>query len=523
MIESSSPDWLSLLLRDNSTATELEAYDKYERSFLPEDNSTGLGEFVSKQVQSLKQPLSKFDEGSLFLFPRSVYDTEDMEKTQSILRYGFSSEESGSNGGKKPKLMTTNVVGILNFEDSARDLGMSISITSRFFDGSGAESLADDWFLAYMMDKVLNFNILRLDFAADHDGAWRKLLMLMFPVYLKRAMEKGMYRQYVRREHNGSRPRGTIDVARHIALNLPFRGTIAYSTREYDMDNPVTQLIRHTIEFIRSDAKFGRQVFRSDDMDTRQCVQNIELATNGHYSPNDRAKIVYTNQTHPVRHPLYSEYRDLQHLCLMILTRKGISANNSSKNRVHGILFDCAWLWEEYLSLLLQRCYASDEYAVKHPRNKDRNKNTNGAQYFFEGNIGLIYPDFLLFPQTKGKSTKSAEDSPDKENRVVVADAKYKPEGNVSGEDYKQVLSYMYRFNSHLGLYLHPTNGSKPEDRTLSIIGREGCSVAKLGLPVVKDDGDATYRDYCSTMAERGEKFLEQIREKIGSRNSKAN
>ena len=59
-----------------------------------------------------------------------------------------------------------------------------------------------------------------------------------------------MYKQYITRKNNDANVRGVIDVNRHIRYNKPFNGKIAYSTREYSYDNDVTQLIRHTIEFI---------------------------------------------------------------------------------------------------------------------------------------------------------------------------------------------------------------------------------------------------------------------------------
>ena len=52
------------------------------------------------------------------------------------------------------------------------------------------------------------------------------------------------------------------------------------------------------------------------------------------------------------------------------------------------------------------------------------NKRRKGAQRLFDGNIGLIYPDFI---------SKNAT------NRII-ADAKYKPLGNIGNKDYLQVL-----------------------------------------------------------------------------------
>ncbi|WP_032506463.1 5-methylcytosine restriction system specificity protein McrC, partial [Streptococcus mutans] len=58
----------------------------------------------------------------------------------------------------------------------------------------------------------------------------------------------------------------------------------------------------------------------------------------------------------------YHEYGKLQQLCLMILhqTKHGL---NQSQQKIHGLLFDVAWLWEEYLATLLGEDF-------EHPQNK---------------------------------------------------------------------------------------------------------------------------------------------------------
>lgn len=49
-----------------------------------------------------------------------------------------------------------------------------------------------------------------------------------------------------------------------------------------------------------------------------------------------------------------------------------------------GILFDGAWLWEEYLNTILQK------EGFKHPENKKH----KGGIYLFEDHSGIRYPDF---------------------------------------------------------------------------------------------------------------------------------
>ena len=44
-------------------------------------------------------------------------------------------------------------------------------------------------------------------------------------------MRQGVYREYQNYRHNDANLKGTIDVGRHIARNIPFVGNIAYTTR----------------------------------------------------------------------------------------------------------------------------------------------------------------------------------------------------------------------------------------------------------------------------------------------------
>ena len=101
----------------------------------------------------------------------------------------------------------------------------------------------------------------------------------------------------------------------------------------------------------------------------------------------------------------------------------------SGVRQIYGILFDGAWLWEEYVASLIGE-------AFYHPMNKGG----KGAQRLFDRNIGLIYPDFI---------------SRNQENRII-ADAKYKPIDNIGNKDYLQMLAYMFRFDAKEGFYLYP-------------------------------------------------------------------
>lgn len=84
-----------------------------------------------------------------------------------------------------------------------------------------------------------------------------------------------------------------------------------------------------------------------------------------------------------VYYAYYREYLSFQRLCILILQRQKHQIGTGSK-QIYGILVDGAWLWEEYLYLLIGKEF-------HHPMNKGG----KGAQRLFEGNNGLIYPDFI--------------------------------------------------------------------------------------------------------------------------------
>lgn len=147
--------------------------------------------------------------------------------------------------------------------------------------------------------------------------------------------------------------------------------------------------------------------------------------------------------------------------------------------RIYGILFDGAWLWEEYVNSLIDDMFY-------HPMNKAG----QGAQRLFAGNVGLIYPDFI---------------SRNSENRII-ADAKYKPIDNIGNRDYLQVLAYMFRFDAQESYYLYPEAGLS-EDRKLwlnkgstyekDVAPRRNICVVKHGLkiPYEADDYDSFVKE----------------------------
>lgn len=343
--------------------------------------------------------LEQLEREGVFVFPEFLIDAKDITRDQVIIQ------------GFNDLYRLGNVMGFLGYGDER------IVIESRF------SNEGEDYFFQYLLDRVLDFpNIVNLKSDADQNNSLFNFLLFLFPYYLKTAMRKGLFKKYIWHRYNDGNVKGTIDIARHIEKNIPFIGNVAYSQREFSYDNYLMELVRHTIEFIKRKPYGNNLLIRVKDE-----VRLVVEATQS-YESYDRQKVIDANKKNAVRHAYFREYLVLQRLCLLILQHQKHQIGAGSR-QIYGILFDGAWLWEEYISSLI-------EEAFYHPMNKGG----KDAQRLFEGNLGLIYPDFI---------------SRDNETRII-ADAKYKPIDNIGNRDYLQVLAYMFRFDAKEGYYLYP-------------------------------------------------------------------
>ncbi len=368
-------------------------------------------------------------------------------------------------------LTTYNLMGFIGRNTT------QLSISSRF-----AKDENNDYFLHYMLQKVFAINLLKFDQTPNKENIWDFLLYL-FPYYLKKAYSQGIYKAYKKEEYNDSNVKGTIDVKRHILRNIPFAGKIAYTTREHSYDNNITQLIRHTIEHIKTH-RFGSGVLTGDGS-LNEIVSKFIFVTNKTYNSNGRQKIITANLKH-VRHPYFTEYSALQKICLKILRHEKITFGKE-KDKVYGLLFDGAWLWEEYLSTILSENFI-------HPENK-----TGKHRHLLFEKSQPIYPDFIS-----------------KEEPKSVGDAKYIPldrqqsyseNSEKATSIYYKTIAYMYRFNSKNGFLIFPRKDLSFFE-TYRIKETDG-TLKKIGLAVPQTV--ASFKEYTDLMRLNEQKLRENL------------
>lgn len=376
---------------------------------------------------------------NILIFPNSFDESKDINKKSTIFNL------------LDNKIHTNNIMGFISYNNT------QIKISSRFTNDN------EDYFLHYMLMKVLSLNVVNLEHSKDYDDSF-DFLIYMFISFFKRALRQGLFKQYKLIKHNDSNVKGTIDINRYIKNNIPFNGKISYNTREYSYDNNITQLIRHTIEYINT----KNRNLLSYDNEIKDYTHQIFYSTPS-YERNKKESIINKNLKQ-LSHPYYYEYEPLRKICIQILRHEKLKYGNND-NTVYGLLFDGAWLFEEYLNTFLEK-----ENFI-HAENRNLK---NGIKLLDNG--WRVYPDFY----------KVSNDN------NIVLDAKYKRLNYLDSEkidrnDKHQIVSYAYTLNAKKAGFIYPVeiDNYKKNDCENSYIGNlnneynnANCEIHKYALKI---------------------------------------
>ena len=407
------------------------------------------------------------------------------EKNQNLLVFPYEIEKSYGRIGELPlfemcgctenfpeaEIKTGNLMGFIGTGSGSG--AVQLEIASRF------SKSKNDFFLHYMLGKVFGENLFSLNYNAS-SGSVFDLLIFTFPLVLKNAFRQGIFKTYRTFERNDANVKGSLNFSRHRRQNIPFAGKVAYKERTQVFDNPLTELVRHTIEFIKT-KPFGKSVLNCDS-ETKSAVSQIVEATQS-YSRLAMQKIISEN-LRGINHPFFTKWKPLQKLCLAILSHSKINYHSGEKS-VCGLLFDGAWLWEEYLNTILR------PLGFVHPENK---KHKGGLKMFANGDDELtfdkdfrqIYPDFYK----KGE---------------YVLDAKYKRLLNgVGREDLYQVVAYMHTMKIARGGFIFPDDGTDFHKKTYCLTNNTG-TLDVIGVKIPRNAENL--QEFCSLMKNEEERI----------------
>ncbi|WP_020003754.1 McrC family protein [Brachyspira innocens] len=421
---------------------------------ISEEDISSIKEISGKTLYSVKD--------NIIIFPNSIKESKDLEEKNKIFDIINDS------------IYTNNIMGFISYKN------IQIKISSRFADDD------NDYFLHYMLMKVLNLNIINLEHSKDYDDSF-DFLIYMFISFFKKALRQGLFKQYKLIKHNDCYVKGTIDINRYIKNNIPFNGKISYNTREYSYDNNIIQLIRHTIEYINTKNRY----ILNYDNEIKNYVQQIFYSTPS-YEKNKRESIINKNLK-KLSHPYYYEYEPLRKICIQILRHEKLKYG-SDDNTVYGLLFDGAWLFEEYLNTFLKK-----ENFI-HAENRS---STNGINLL--NNAWIVYPDFYKLS----------------ENNNIVLDAKYKrldSNENIDRNDKHQIVSYAYTLNAKKAGFIYPieSDNYKYDDYIGNLNDKYSninCKIHKyaLKIPSAKNNNFESIKDFASYMRIIEEELLKTL------------
>ena len=433
------------------------------------DNTPEDIKSLSTEEQELMTTLSGrslntlIEEENILTFPNSFQAGDGDQYVLTMSR----------NQDKSWNIQTYNLIGYLGKGNA------EIKIDSRF-DVDGHYN-----FLHYLLLKTQNINLFRLNVKSNREDSMFDLLKFLFPKYLNEALSSGLLKMYDSFAYNDCKLKGHIDVNRHIKNNLPFMGHIAYNLREHTCDNHIIHLICYCIDYLQKD-EIGRLLITKDELTKRNVKLVQDLGKS--YRKSTLNQVINKNLKTPI-HPLYVKYRPLQKLCLALLHHRHISYNGEAE-KVHGVLFDAAWLWEEYVGLVIKDSF-------KHiVRGKGYMLFSHGTEKFQK-----IIPDFLSIH----------------EKNKVVADAKYIPldETNHLPADrasaiYYKTIMYMYRFQANKGLLLYPRLKTDTAcSQVYSIIETSG-SIVKIAMNISSKED---FWEFAKEMEQNEKEFFLAVKE----------
>lgn len=390
-------------LRDNSWQTEFLSAEVLQKLLLISGKSL--------------EELLKAEPGLMCLSAGTAFDAKQQLIAASV--------STVNDEGCIVKLQTGNLAGFVEVD------GVQLSITSRFCQSS---KLSQDHLLLNLLLGAENSMADFSDFSADCDE-FSFAAMISFPRVLNAALLQGIYRLPRWHEYNEERIRGSIDLPRHLRLNVPFTGRVASRSREFDFDNKVTELVRHAVELMEQHP-FGSVVLKSSRR-IISAVRELKDLTPG-YNKNARPRIMAENVL-PINHPFYTAWEELRRLSLIILGGSGFAYRQQQEQKIRGIVFDLARLYEDWLAGIL-----CEKFGLIHADNFRK----TGRITLAKGAL-VRYPDFYreAQPAVDGAAGVSS----------VVLDAKYKylPDGTPDGDDVHQMIAYMFALKAQDSVLLY--------------------------------------------------------------------
>ncbi len=314
---------------------------------------------------------------------------EDVDRLE-LLKVFLENEKLCASFDKDMYGPNVGVIRDKKFQYMEYTIDITVQLKSRFDDDGHPHFLA-----AMLLSSLSSGDILSTEVPSSEEAVFDFLLLYWFKQQMHDACKKGIYRTYRRFERNDDRPRGTIDIARHIRLNGGLQnGKIAYAYREHTADNALNHLILAAYQHLKR--KYSDLVVTAIDSDAvLKRYLDLISAESGSQTWNVRSLIAQNLK--PIAHPYFTEYEQLRVTCLRILRDENASIFEAdTENESVSIKVDVTKLWEKFLE--------------KHLRFAGFVTEAQKKRTIFSGYTAI--PDFVFYHHEKP---------------LMILDAKFKP------------------------------------------------------------------------------------------------
>lgn len=348
-----------------------------------------------------------------------------------------------------------------NIQNKVKNLkDVTLTISSRF------DNEDNQKFLNYVFLKAFDSSgkiFKDMNPMSSPEKTWDMLLMYVYIDQLEDAFTQGVFRKYDTFEYNDSKVKGRIDISRHIKLNPMNNGKIAYSTREYTVDNSINHLILLTYETLKRKYGYNFVTLVNSNKIIKDGIQNLKNSI-PNYKSKDKIDTIHKSSK-KINHSLYTNYEPLRKTSISILRRLGLNIYKNTSDEVCGVLIPIDKLWEKFLyNTIFSKIQYKDnrieeQSELKILRKVDTETSTDESK-----EKRILKPDFYL----KNKFVFDAKYRDAWGKNTIYKDTW---DSNVR-EDIFQVLAYMLSFNVNIGGTIFPLeieSKSEKEDVELEV------------------------------------------------------
>jgi 5-methylcytosine-specific restriction enzyme subunit McrC len=289
----------------------------------------------------------------------------------------------------------------------------------------------------------------------------------IFVEEVRKLIHEGLIKRYRRQEDNLKTLKGRLKIVKHLRKNIIHKERFFIEANTYDSNNHLNQIIHKTLHLIKS--LYINPTIASN-------LNNILLCF-----PEVSEKAINLKTFEKIKFDRKSErYRRAIDIAKLLLLNYSPDIRHGQNNLI-ALLFDMNTLWEEYITILIQRACSTDWQIF--PQKKHLFWNS------FDYNSKRLQPDIML----KSKKNK----------HKIIIDTKWKILENKgpSEEDLRQIYAYGNFYDARKVFLMYPASKRSKFDAGMfnnisywdnNLI--ENYQAGLMGINILDNEGGLNYK-----------------------------